>query len=464
MAGTPPLALSNIVDISVTVAPTAAAANTFNQGLIIGSSAVIPSYGTNSRLRQYTGTAGMVTDGFALTDPEYLAAQIYFSQTPAPQYVWIGRQDLTAISAMTIDVAGTGYAVGDTFSITQVGAAYGIGTVTAETGGIPSAISIAQQGTGYADAVGLATAAISPSTGTGLTVTITAIGESLLQAAAACRTASSTWYGLALTGSVLTDNLAVAEWADPLWANTRFYPVSTDSTVLNANADNIALQLQTLKLRVLGITATTQNGLYPNNIYASAGLMGVEMGRNTGLPGSFFTVAHKQIAGIAPEPLTQTQYSNIIAAGWNVYANFPSYQAIEPGFMSNGSPSYLWLNLAMLVSGMQNAEMAVLTANPAVAQTNAAEHLLIQAVNGACATAAGIGFLAGATWTGATITVGANVLTAGDPLPLGYLNQAAPYVTQSSADRAAGKAMPIISTITTAGAVQSLVIGVYTQL
>ncbi len=133
MAGTPPLALSNIVDISVTVAPTAAAANTFNQGLIIGSSAVIPSYGTNSRLRQYTGTAGMVTDGFALTDPEYLAAQIYFSQTPAPQYVWIGRQDLTAISAMTIDVAGTGYAVGDTFSITLVGAAYGIGTVTAET-------------------------------------------------------------------------------------------------------------------------------------------------------------------------------------------------------------------------------------------------------------------------------------------------------------------------------------------
>ncbi len=94
---TPPLALTNVVDISVTVAPAAVVAGSFNQGLFVGPSAVIPSYGVNPRLRQYTSTTAMLTDGFIATDPEYLAAQIYFSQQQPAQYLWVGRQDLTAI-------------------------------------------------------------------------------------------------------------------------------------------------------------------------------------------------------------------------------------------------------------------------------------------------------------------------------------------------------------------------------
>src|SRR5271170_7210278 len=99
MSTVPPLSLSDIVDITVTIAPAAASANSFNQGLFIGPSVVIPSYGANSRLRQYTSTTAILSDGFITSDPEYIAAQIYFLQTPAPQFIWIGRQDLTAISA-----------------------------------------------------------------------------------------------------------------------------------------------------------------------------------------------------------------------------------------------------------------------------------------------------------------------------------------------------------------------------
>ena len=69
MAQTPPLNLSNIVDITVTVSPSAVTANQFNQGLFIGPSTVIPSYGTNPRLRQYPSTAAMLADGFTATEP-----------------------------------------------------------------------------------------------------------------------------------------------------------------------------------------------------------------------------------------------------------------------------------------------------------------------------------------------------------------------------------------------------------
>ena len=463
MAQTPPLNLSNIVDITVTVSPSAVTANLFNQGLFVGPSTVIPSYGANSRLRQYTSTTAMLADGFTISEPEYIAAQIYFSQSPAPQYIWIGCQDATAISTATINVAGTGWALNDTFNIVAAGGSYGVGKVTGVTGGIPSAISIVTQGTGYS-VEAATTAAISPSTGTGLTLNITAVGESLLQATVACRAASNIWYGLAVNNPADADNLAISEWADPLWQSTRYYPWSNTVGIINGTADNIALQLQTLKLRVLGTYSTTQSGLYPNNIYAAAAVMGVEMGLNTELGGSFFTTAHKQLVGIAPEPLTQTQYTNLLAAGFNAYCNFDPYELYEPGFMSNGAPSFLWINLAVLVQTLMLNELGVLESNPAVPQTNSGEHLLIQAAEAACQNSQNIGFLSDGIWRGPTISILGVSLTYGQAITGGFLVQAQPYSAQSSNDRAAGKAMPLYVAVTSAGAVQSLLIGVYTSL
>lgn len=83
--------LDNIVDITVEVSPLAAARSTFNQALFIGTTNVID---TTERLRLYEDSDSMLDDGFTDTDPEYIAAQIYFSQSPAPDKLWIGRQDL----------------------------------------------------------------------------------------------------------------------------------------------------------------------------------------------------------------------------------------------------------------------------------------------------------------------------------------------------------------------------------
>lgn len=464
MASVPPLSLSNLVDISVTVSPAAATANSLNQGLFIANSSVIPAYGANSRLRQYTAqtfSSAMLTDGFTTDSPEYIGMQIYFSQNPQPQFGWVGVQETTAINTFVIDVAGTGWAVGDEFTVTQSGANNAIGRVTAAASGVPSAIAIVQQGQGFSVATGLATAAIGPSTGTALTVSITVIGETLLQAAEACRAANSTWYGLSVYNPVDADNLALAEWADPLWQTTRYYAWSAAIAIANGTTGNLALQLQALKLRVMGVYSTTQSSLFPNNIYAAAALMGVEMGGNTGLANSFFTDAHKQLVGIAPEPVSQTQYTNIKSASFSVYGNFQPYQLLEPGFASNGDPSYLWLYLAVLVSQMQINLVNVLQGMPAVPQTNAGQHFLLQAADTACAYVASIGFLASGTWKGAPVL---NGLDNGQALPLGYLNQSPSYATQSQGDRDAGKAVPILCAITTAGAVQSLLVGIYAEI
>jgi Protein of unknown function (DUF3383) len=91
------LPLSIVCNVAVNVSPVSAATPSFNQALILGTSTVIPaSSGPSPRIRQYSTLTQMLSDGFTSAMPEYVAAQLYFGQTPAPTVVWVGRQDLTA--------------------------------------------------------------------------------------------------------------------------------------------------------------------------------------------------------------------------------------------------------------------------------------------------------------------------------------------------------------------------------
>lgn len=246
----------------------------FNQGIVIGASPVLNS--VTSRVQVYSSTAAMLTDGFVNTDPEYVAMELYFDQSPAPQQGWVGRQDLTAIatlvvsvspaktitvggsggtgyvvgntvsingvtgslvqvtsvsggavtgvlllaggtgasvanniattavtgsgSGFTIDVTavgsggGTGYAVGDTIAVVQVGATPGYATVATVSTGVVTSLTVNQgsQGTGYTVAKGIPTT--TTGAGTGLEVDITAVGETPVQAVEACRAATPLWY------------------------------------------------------------------------------------------------------------------------------------------------------------------------------------------------------------------------------------------------------------------------------
>lgn len=85
--------LSNIVSVTVEVSPTVSSASSLNVGLIVGSSPVIP---TQQRVATYQSTTEMLTQGWTGAEPEYKAAEAYFSQSPTPTSVMIGRQDLTA--------------------------------------------------------------------------------------------------------------------------------------------------------------------------------------------------------------------------------------------------------------------------------------------------------------------------------------------------------------------------------
>jgi hypothetical protein len=78
--------LSDIVNIIVSL----------NAGTKVQTGYGIPLFLSATQLftehvRYYTSLAGLVSDGFLTTDPEYLAAQVVFSQNPRPKKLGIGR-------------------------------------------------------------------------------------------------------------------------------------------------------------------------------------------------------------------------------------------------------------------------------------------------------------------------------------------------------------------------------------
>jgi hypothetical protein len=96
-----------------------------------------------------------------------------------PNGYWFNFSALGNINSLVIDAPGTGWAVNDQFVISG-GNGDAIGTITAATGGIPSAISIVSVGSGYSNATGAATTAQYPSAGVGLTVTLTVLAADTL--------------------------------------------------------------------------------------------------------------------------------------------------------------------------------------------------------------------------------------------------------------------------------------------
>lgn len=81
------LPVSSVVNVDVIMSPVAATGRNFGALLILGTSTVIP---VTERIRQYSAIED-IGDDFGVDSPEYEAATIFFSQSPKPTLVYIGR-------------------------------------------------------------------------------------------------------------------------------------------------------------------------------------------------------------------------------------------------------------------------------------------------------------------------------------------------------------------------------------
>jgi hypothetical protein len=90
------LSVSDVVNVQVNMSPVAVPLQNFGTLCIAGPSDVIDVV---ERIRQYA-TLDQVSSDFSITDPEWLAADLFFSQQPQPAILYIGRFAQTATNAV----------------------------------------------------------------------------------------------------------------------------------------------------------------------------------------------------------------------------------------------------------------------------------------------------------------------------------------------------------------------------
>lgn len=485
------LPVSDIVNISVIVSPTAAIGSNFNLGLIIGTSGVIAAT-TADRVRVYSGVNAMIADGFTTSSPEYVAAQIYFSQSPQPQQVAIGVQggaetalgaviacrakntnwypchvcnatvaDIMAIAAYieaTSPASAFFYRTADAavLSATPIAAGYETGAALPSTNisaGTATTFQIAVDNDTYGTPIYQPVTLTVAGLNTGaLIAAAMQTGIQALGGAYAAVTVTFTGGVYVITSGtkgpgskVLVVNGATNDVAVTLKIG------AANGAVDTAGTGSVALALQALSYtRTLGQYSTT-------NAHADVGIMGYAMGANTGLANSSYALAYKQEVGVTPEALTTTQITALKTQNINYYiTRGATYNLFEPGVMASGMWFDTRLGLDMLVNKIQIAVMNLLTSNAKIPQNQDGMALLVNAISAPCENAKTTGFISPGVWQAAPIMS----LNTGDTLPSGYKIMAATIDSQSAADRAARKSPPIYVAIKLAGAIQYVTIQV----
>lgn len=113
------LPINDVVQVVVSVSPVSAVRSGFNLGLIIGKSTTVS---TADRVKIYSSTDEMATDGFTTASPEYKAALLYFAQNPRPSKVAIGRWDGTGSETAAQAVTACRLANSEWYACTICGA------------------------------------------------------------------------------------------------------------------------------------------------------------------------------------------------------------------------------------------------------------------------------------------------------------------------------------------------------
>lgn len=475
------LPVSAVVNVSLNMAPTAAATRDFGALLILGTSPVID---TRERIRTYNNIEGVASD-FGISAPEYLAAQKYFAQSPRPAVVLIGRWPKTATAGLlhgkiltTAEQALSGFQAitAGTMAVTVDGTAKSLTAINLSAvtnlNGVASAITakLLPAGTCVWDGGQKRFDIISATTGPASTVSYAADGalaallglqssqapapvdgvaaENILATVQKAVDMTANWYGCTVADSTLgeADILAIGQFVESL-DQSRIFGVTSGDT--NALASGSTTDIP-FKLKQLGLARTFVQ-FSTTTPYAAASLFGRAFSVNFQGNNTTITLKFKQEPTVVAEQLTTSQAAALKAKNANVFVEYNNNTAIiQEGVMCNGAFIDERHGLDWLQNDVQTAIWNLFyTSGTKIPQTAAGLNRVCAVIEARLEQAVRNGLISAGIWNGDEF----GALKAGDFLSKGYYVFANSIDTQSQADREARKAPPIQVAIKLAGAV-----------
>lgn len=480
------LSVSDVINVSIVMSPVAAPTRNFGALLLLGSSPVID---TGERIRSYSTIDGVAQD-FGTSAPEYRAAALFFSQSPQPAILYVGRWAQTAtsgvvqggvLSASEQAIANWTAITTGAFSVTIDGTAKPVSALNLSSvtnlNGVASAIaaklgaagtciwdgecfSITSATTGAASTVSHATA---PGSGTDISAMLKLTSglasppvdgiaaETLLAAVSALADRSNDWYGLTVATStppVDADHVAVAGFIEAA-GQSRIYGVTISNT--NVLSPTVVNDLaSTLKAAQYKRTFTQYSS---SSAYAVASLYGRAFTVDFTANNSTITLKFKQEPGVTAETLSETQAATLKAKNCNLIVNYNNDTAIiQEGVMANGFFFDEVHGTDWLQNDIQTAVYNLLyTSTTKIPQTDAGITQIATTIEHALGRAVNNGLVAPGVWN----ADGFGALSRGQALPKGFYVYVPAVASQSQADREARKAPTIQCAVKLAGAVHS---------
>lgn len=490
------LPISSLINVSVSLSPPAAQSQNLTSLLILGSSDVIDVV---TRMRTYSSLAAVSAD-FGTSAPEFLAASLWFAQSPQPLSLLIGRwaqaathgllqggpesvanqalSSWTGITAggfhVSIDGGASTNVTGLNFSgattLPGVAAIIQTGLTTASLAATIvwnanlQCFQLKSNSTGATSSVSFLTA---PTTGTDISglLMMQAASSGAFQAngiVAESALAAATlfdgqfgqqWYALFIIGAADSDHQAVGPFIEGT-TTKHFYGVSTqEAGVLASTTTDIAALMQQAKLNKTAVQYSASSPYAVVSLLAR--ILTVDYaGNNTAI-----TLMYKQEPTIVAETLSQTQMTNLLSKNCNVFVNYNNNTAIiQAGTCASGQFIDTQIGADNLAVSIQTATYNLLFLSPnKIPQTDRGTSQIVSVITQVCNQFVNDGYLAPGNWTGPQTGPGLNT---GDWMPTGFHVYAPPVSQQTQASRAARLSVPIQVAAKLAGAVHTVSVAI----
>lgn len=482
------LPVSRLIKVDVNLAPSAAQVQNLSTLLVLATSVV----DTVERMRVYDSYDDVVSEfGSPVSSPIAAAAQLWFSQSPQPRELLVGRwaqtstngklvcaplttsqqalANFTGITTGTLTLTKDGGAVTNVTGI-NLSTALNLNNVaallqtaiTAVTAGVTvtwvasqSRFEITSTTAGAASSISFLTGTVASALG-GLS---SSSGAYLVQGVVAETIAAALadfddrfgqqWYGLAVPGISTTDGLSAAATIEALGNKHFYFHTTQEAGALSAVTTTDFLY----QAEALGFKRTY--GQY-SSYHASAAVSAAARIMTTNYNGAntVITLMYKQMPGVQAETLTSTQMSSLKAKAGNVFVEYNNDTAIlENGVTASGSFVDEVMGTDWLSLTIQNEWFNLLYQSfTKVPQTDEGTHLLVTLAEKVLGQGVTNGLIAPGVWNSG----GFGILKQGDFLPKGFYVYAPRVSTQLQADREARKSVPVQIAVKLAGAIHTV--------
>lgn len=468
------LPVSRVVNVAVEMSPTAAALRNFGSCLILGDSDIID---TDERIRLYSSISDIATD-FGISSREYLAAQAFFSQSPQPTQVYIGRWAKSAtagrlrgrtLSSAEQDISLFTAITTGTLSLTIDGASKSMASIdlSAETNlnGVASQISSALGVSGSCAWTGERFVITSATTGTSSTVATTDTGalSSLMGFAGSATSVAgvaaeslasaitalldyNTWYMVCVAPDASDDSIVEAAGLIEAASPSRMIGFTTqNSTEIDSTASStLGSRLKGLGYNRTILVYSSDSPVAAASVFGRMATINFE-GSNTTL-----TLKFKQLPGVTAENLRSSQAEALKSHNVNAFCAYQNGTSIlQEGITSGGWFIDETHGLDWLQNRVETDLWNLLYTSKKVGQDESGATAIVSCVNKSLEQGVTNGLIAPGVWNGDAF----GALESGDTLSTGYYVYIQPFDEQSQSDREARKAPPIQIAVKLKGAV-----------